>query len=217
MCGRRCRKHPFQFESRSLEQRGVLARAVVDRVFPIPYSAPALRPRNAKVPVATSGGMTDCVAGTNGSGGPLAATPVAEARQVTAAASKRTTPRATSASPGQFDFIPKPLPGLRGSKVSLACGERSRPPLSSPRRSGWTAKNSTPMITSSAPIHMRTTVTSSRASSSSWHCFRAQQEPVSSARRQSFYPSGPYCFRNAVILAISSSDFRPWKFIFVPV
>jgi hypothetical protein len=76
MCGRRCRKHPFQFESRSLEQRGVLARAVVDRVFPIPYSAPALRPRNAKVPVATSGGMTDCVAGTNGSGGPLAATPV---------------------------------------------------------------------------------------------------------------------------------------------
>jgi hypothetical protein len=112
----------------------------------------------------------------------------AQACQVTAAASKRTTPNATKASPGQFDFIPKPLPGLRGSKVSLAGGERSRLPLNWPLQSGWAAKNSTPRITSSAPIHMRTTVTSSRASSSSWHCFRARQEPFTSARPSRLLP-----------------------------
>src|SRR5258707_35963 len=52
-------------------------------------------------------------------------------------ASKNAAPSATSASPGQFDLIPKPLAGLSGSSASLGRPEGSRlPPLSRPRQIG---------------------------------------------------------------------------------
>jgi hypothetical protein len=81
--------------------------------------------------------------------------------QMTAAASIKTAPSATSASPGQFDLIPKPVAGLLGSNVSIDFFARRKLPLSWPRRSGWIVKNSTPPKISSAPIHMRSMATSS--------------------------------------------------------
>lgn len=54
-----------------------------------------------------------------------------------ALASKKATPSATIASPGQFDLIPKPLAGRSGSRVSLGRLGRSRLlPLSRPRQIG---------------------------------------------------------------------------------
>ena len=55
--------------------------------------------------------------------------------QMAAAASKKAPPSATSKSPGQFDLMPKPLPGPSGSSVSRP--ERSRfVPLIRPRQIG---------------------------------------------------------------------------------
>jgi hypothetical protein len=80
--------------------------------------------------------------------------------QNAAAASKRTAPSPTSARPGQFDFIPKPLAGFSGSRVSLATtSERRRLPLSR-RRSGWSAMNTTPLKNNAAPTHMSTMIAS---------------------------------------------------------
>ena len=57
--------------------------------------------------------------------------------QMAAAASKKAAPSATSATPGQFDLIPKPAAGLVGSRVSLGRSWRSRLlPLSRPRQIG---------------------------------------------------------------------------------
>jgi len=55
--------------------------------------------------------------------------------QMAVPASKKAAPSTTSASPGQFDLIPKPLAGLSGSSVSRP--ERSRfLPLNRPRQIG---------------------------------------------------------------------------------
>jgi hypothetical protein len=55
--------------------------------------------------------------------------------QMAAAASKKAPPNATSTSPGQFDLMPKALPGPSGSRVARP--ERSRLPPTQSASPDW--------------------------------------------------------------------------------